>query len=213
MSFPEIPLIKKLKEEHDFLDRVMASLYHWADEGQDEDPEARELYLRFLSSWAEGYHHRREEEFLFPVLISALDLRADNGPIRILLEEHEASSAMLEQLKNAAPGEETLVSAKTLVRHMWEHIDKENSVLFAEGNERLVRVGKRNLKDREITPEEAELERIGELLISRWDVRDDPDHIRGDGCMACSAYGETCSGIESEWWNQWEWERHDSYQG
>jgi hypothetical protein len=30
--------------------------------------------------------------------------------------------------------------------------------------------------------------------------------VRGEGCVVCPSYGDTCAGIEREWWNEWEWE-------
>ena len=29
---------------------------------------------------------------------------------------------------------------------------------------------------------------------------------RGDGCFMCRAHGETCDGLEAEWWTDTEWE-------
>ncbi len=44
----------------------------------------------------------------------------------------------------------------------------------------------------------------------RFPPLDDPEAIRGDGCVACSAFAVTCGGIEKEWWNDWEQEYHRS---
>ena len=213
MSFPEIPLISTLREEHDFIDQAMGSLYHWGLKGQETDPAARGLWVDFLSCFVHGFHHQREEDLLFSVLISRLELHPDNGPIRILNEEHRQETAMAEALANAAIGQETEKITGGIARHVWEHLDKENSVVFSEGNERLVRSGIRKLEDREMKEDEAASRKAVENLIERWIPLDDPDHIRGDGCMGCSAYGETCGGIEKEWWNQWDWERMDNFQG
>jgi len=213
MPFPEIPLIKTLRDEHDFIDQAMGSLYHWGLKGQDVDPEARDQWVEFLSRFVHGFHHQREEEFLFSVLISRLELHPDNGPIRILKEEHERETALTQALATAEAVEETQRISGEIARLVWEHLDKENSVAFAEGNERLVRSGLRNLDDREMSPAELEARKIGENLVRRWPPVDDPDHIRGDGCMPCPAYGVSCGGIEKEWWNIWDWERMDNFQG
>ncbi len=42
----------------------------------------------------------------------------------------------------------------------------------------------------------------------RFPPLDDHEAIRGDGCVACSAFAVTCGGIEKEWWNDWEHEYH-----
>jgi len=213
MSFPEIDLIATLRAEHDLIDQAMGSLYHWALKGQESHPTAREVWARFLEIYVHAFHHQREEDLLFRVLISRLELRPDNGPIRVLLEEHEEETALARALAEAPAGEETKDIAVDIARHVWEHLDKENSVVFAEGNERLVRSGIRHLEDRPIREEEERV--LGEVkeLIETFIPLDDPDHIRGDGCMPCGAYGSRCGGVEKEWWNQWDWERMDSFQG
>jgi len=213
MTFPEITLIRELREEHEIVDRVVSSLYHWAHEGQKEDPGARARYISFFRIWVQGFHHEREEETLFPTLIRELDLKPDNGPIRVLMEEHEGEKKVIADLEKAEAGSAVLDAARELAHLLWEHVDKENSVVFAEGNERLVRSGLRDLKAREPNPGEMASMEDALKLVERWTPWDDEEHVRGDGCMACPAYGVSCGGIEVEWWNQWEWERHDSYQG
>ena len=60
------------------------------------------------------------------------------------------------------------------------------------------------------TAEEEAARDLGERLTERFPPLDDPEIVRGDGCIACSAFGETCGGIETEWWNTWEHEYHRS---
>ena len=213
MSFPEIDLITRLREEHHFIDRAMGSLYHWGLKGQQSEPGARDSWVRFLEVFVHAFHHQREEDLLFEVLVSRLELSPDNGPIRILREEHHEETALARALAEALPGPATQKVATEIAGHVWEHLDKENSVVFAEGNERLVRSGIRRLEDRAMREEEAQARRTIEKLIEKWPPLDDPDHIRGDGCMPCSAYGVSCGGVEKEWWNQWDWERMDTFQG
>jgi len=213
MSFPEINLIAELRREHQIVDDVAGSLYHWALRGQKDDPEALGIFVEFIKTWVQGFHHQREEEILFPALIDELSLKPDNGPIRVLVEEHSHEKELVRKLEKAAPGEDRVNAARELARFLWEHVDKENSVVFAEGNERLVRSGIRQLPMTEASDGQKEALKKMLALIGTWEPWDDEDHIRGDGCMGCPAYGDQCSGIEIEWWNQWEWERHDSYQG
>ena len=100
--------------------------------------------------------------------------------------------------------------ARRLAHHLWEHVDKEDSVLFPESAERLRRNGVTRLEGREPTEEEDAARGLGERLTERFPPLDDPEIVRGDGCIACSAFGETCGGIESEWWSTWEREYHRS---
>ena len=51
---------------------------------------------------------------------------------------------------------------------------------------------------------------LGLDLIGRLPPMDDPDLIRGDGCIPCAAFGDTCHGIETEWWTDWDKEHYRS---
>ena len=51
---------------------------------------------------------------------------------------------------------------------------------------------------------------VPERLVERFPPMDDSEIVRGDGCIACSAFAVTCGGIEKEWWNDWETEYHRS---
>jgi hypothetical protein len=83
-------------------------------------------------------------------------------------------------------------------------VDKENSVLLPEAEKRLIRSAVNHLDDRSPTADEVTAREIGESLVTRYPPLEDPDVIRGDGCVACSAFAVTCGGIEKEWWSDWE---------
>jgi hypothetical protein len=100
--------------------------------------------------------------------------------------------------------------ARRLAHHLWEHVDKEESVLLPESTDRLRRNGVVSLEGREPTEEEIAARDLGVQLTERFPPLEDPEVVRGDGCISCSAFGETCGGIESEWWNTWEREYHRS---
>jgi hypothetical protein len=118
---------------------------------------------------------------------------------------------MVGELELAAGSpEDSAETARRLARHLWEHVDKEDSVLLPEAEQRLVRGGISQLESRPPTSDEEAARDLGERLTQRFPPRDDPDMVRGDGCIACSAFAETCGGIEKEWWNTWEREYHRS---
>ena len=83
-------------------------------------------------------------------------------------------------------------------------------MLFPEARQRLIRGGVATLEGRPPTSEEEEARKLGEQLTERFPPLDDQEAIRGDGCVACSAFAVTCGGIEKEWWNTWETEYHRS---
>ncbi len=197
-----VELLRRFEEEHELIDRVAGALYRWAEEGGE--PADAGTFARFLAVYAAGFHHRREDELLVPVLVRELEVPANRGPIMVIQEEHRTLERLTAEL--ADTGDPAV--ARRIARILWEHIDKENSVLFPEAEERLRRAGVLEIPDRPTTAEEESARRLGEDLVRRHPPMEDPHHVRGEGCIICSAYAETCHGIEAEWWNQWEWEDH-----
>ncbi len=195
-------ILEAFEAEHEFIDRVAGSLYHWAVGDGDEADAAR--FATFFRVYSGGFHHGREDEILIPAMVKHLEIPPDSPPIRIIQEEHERLGELTTRLEKQADRE----VAAEMARILWEHIDKENSVLFIEAEERLPRAGVFELEDRPMTSEEEAARRLGEELIERYEPLEDPEVIRGSGCIICSAFTVTCRGIEAEWWNRWEWEEH-----
>ncbi|HHQ48291.1 MAG TPA: hypothetical protein ENK19_05345 [Acidobacteria bacterium] len=195
-------ILTTFEAEHELIEQVAGSLYHWATEGGDEADAAR--FATFFRTYSGSFHHGREDEILIPAIIEHLEIPPDSAPIRIIQEEHEKLGELTTLLGENADRD----AAVQMARMLWEHIDKENSVLFVEAEERLPRAGVFELEDRPMTAEEEAALRTGKELIERYEPVEDPEIIRGSGCIICSAFTVTCRGIEAEWWNRWEWEEH-----
>lgn len=193
-------LLDQLREEHAFIERMVGSLRTFAAAGAT-DPDDAAAYLRFFRLYAGRFHHAREEEVLFPALV-ATEVPADRGPLKILLDAHHTMARMLD----AMDGGTTLERAERYGSALLHHIDAENSVLFPESEIRLRSAGGAELPSREPDAEEAAARDEGEQLIGKYPPSDIPGIFRGDGCVACAAYGEGCDGIEREWWSELEWE-------
>ena len=90
--------------------------------------------LDFLKEFADKCHHGKEEIFLFPALEKA-GIKKEGGPIGVMLLEHikgrnlikEMQKDMLNDLVNKTG---FITAASEYVRHMRDHIKKENTVLF-----------------------------------------------------------------------------------
>lgn len=206
-------LFEEFAEEHRLVDRASGALVRFAEMALKGETTARDVvdFVRFLRSYVGGYHHEREEQVLFPALVKRAEVPADRGPLPVILVEHEASAALVDELEAAADDPGTAAGvARRLAHHLWEHVDKEDSVLFPEAEQRLIRGGVADLEGRPPTAEEEAARVLGEKLIERFPPLEDPEAIRGDGCVACSAFAVTCGGIEKEWWNDWEQEYHRS---
>jgi len=94
--------------------------------------------LDFISNFADGCHHYKEEQCLFPAM-EARGVPAEGGPIGMMLHEHEQGRACVAGLrKNLAPAEAGSPEAIEAVRQysigyinlLRQHIFKEDNILF-----------------------------------------------------------------------------------
>ena len=206
-------LLDELGQEHRLVDEVAGSLVRFSQRAAEGDIEPSDVadFVRFFRVFVAGFHHQREEEALFPALVDRAEVPKDRGPLPAIAADHREAVLFVDALEAASRDPKRAAEvARCFANHLWEHVDKEESVLLPEARERLRRNGLTRLEGREPTDEEQAAREVGEQLTERFPPLDDPDHVRGDGCVVCSAFGETCAGIETEWWNTWEHEYHRS---
>lgn len=206
-------LIRELRAEHDLIEAVAGSLRAYVrlrlrGEG---DPADGPRFVRFLRLYAGHFHHAREEDTLFAALTERAQLPA-SGPVETLVGDHQRIAKLLDEIDALlvrdvrGPAAVRLEAAAVeYSRSLWSHIDAENSVLFPEAEARLRKAGVRELSSRALTAEEEEARAVGQELVARYPPLHDPVAMRGDGCVCCPAMGESCRGLELEWWNEWEW--------
>ena len=210
-------LLDELRTEHVRIERLVGSLRTFVDAfvaGGAPAGDGLEI-LRCLRVYAGGFHHDREELILFPALEGEASLPR-RGPIEALLDDHHVTAELLAEmaalLASPAPDLARLRDAAVRYSHvLWLHIDAENSVLFPESEARLARAGVRELANRPPTSQELAAAESADRLAALYPPLEDPGVIRGDGCALCPRYGESCDGIEREWWNEWEWEEMDDH--
>lgn len=177
-------LIDDLRREHDTIERVALSAI--AAAGRDVD--AFRTFFETFGAW----HHAREEQILFQALVDA-DLPRERGPIAVLTQQHATMADLMREGR-------MVEYAHALLKH----IDAENSVLFPESELRL----KRELPAAAAGEREAEALALAERLTTLYPPAEAVDLVRGEGCIMCDAFGDTCRGLEREWWNEWEWEQN-----
>ncbi len=201
-------LLDELDREHELIDRVAGSMLAWS---RVEQAPAAELdgYLRFFRVFVRGYHHLREEEILFTTLVEQAEVPGDRGPLAILEREHRDLERLLQAVEAARPAERAAV-VRALVHHVWEHLDKERSVLLPEARKRLQRSAIRQLDGPDPGPEQVLARSTGEALVAARRPADDLEIVRGDGCICCAAFATECHGIEAEWWSDHEWRHYRS---
>jgi hemerythrin-like domain-containing protein len=92
----------------------------------------------FCRVFIDRCHHGKEEEYLFPKL-EEKGVAREQGPIGVMLQEHEAGrqrvKAIAASLPQAGTGDSQAVAALTANLEAYSallraHIDKENNVLF-----------------------------------------------------------------------------------
>jgi len=200
-----VRLLDVLREQHELVDRLAGALWTWATHRELGGVAAADApaFARVLDEWLDRVHHRAEEEVLFRALVDRAEVPGDRGPLVVLRREHERVRA-LGAVLTSPDGTTAAAAARELARLLWEHVDKENSVLFPEAEQRLVRGGVHDLAPPEVGEQGRDAQRLADELVDRYPPTEDPETVRGDGCVACSAFTVTCAGIEGEWWNPWE---------
>ncbi len=209
-------LIETFQEEHELIDQVLGSLRTYVDGLVDgtADPDDGRPFAAFFTEFAGRFHHEREEQVFFDALVKDAELPGDRGPVHAVLGEHAEMEGWLREmapfLEQGPQSEDDRVRLRAMaIRYshaLWRHIDAENSVLYPEGEERLRRCGIRELPDRPMSEAESAAREGAAALLVRYPPVEDAALTRGDGCFMCRAHGETCDGLEAEWWTDLEWE-------
>jgi len=108
-----------------------------------------ELAVGLIMNYADGFHHAKEEDLLFP-LLGKKGFSQDQGPVLVMIREHSEGRrfvrAMMDEINNIKQGDESGLTI--LYEYMQRYIDllrahiaKENNVLF-------------KMADKALTPEE-----------------------------------------------------------
>ena len=146
--------IEILMREHEVIAKGLAVLRGLAalvEHGNPIPPGSALRLLDFFAAFADRHHHWKEEQLLFPALVAA-GLPAEDGPIGVMLHEHELGRALLARLRVAAPA---LAAADARARFveaalqycslLADHIHKENNILFRMAEQVLPREKSREL--------------------------------------------------------------------
>lgn len=126
-----------LMDEHRVIEQVLDAVDRMRSEDAfDADFLAKSL--DFFRNFADGCHHAKEEEELFPAL-EAAGVPREGGPIGCMLRDHEDGRGFLRTIAvnldaaskgNAEARESIGVAAGKYVDMLRHHIQKEDNVLF-----------------------------------------------------------------------------------
>lgn len=129
-----------LMAEHRVIERVLSALeQRIADLDQPPFPyEFLTQALDFFRNFADGCHHAKEEELLFP-LLEQRGIPREHGPIGCMLKEHvhgreclATVRANLDAARDGSPAALAAVRAAALdyIGMLRQHIYKEDNILF-----------------------------------------------------------------------------------
>jgi hemerythrin-like domain-containing protein len=130
-----------LRHEHRVIEHVLGALETAAARIDGDQPIRPGFFLdaaEFIGGFADGCHHHKEEGLLFEALAST-GFPKDQGPVGVMLAEHEMARAFTRGLRGAAQrwaaGEESAKSevatyARNYAALLRQHIAKEDNILF-----------------------------------------------------------------------------------
>lgn len=107
-------------------------------EKQSVDTDHMELALKIIANFADGLHHAKEEEWLFP-LMGEKGFSPEFGPVAVMLHEHEEGRGFVkaanEGIRQFKAGDtealESVYDNLSGYAYLLQgHIDKENNILF-----------------------------------------------------------------------------------
>ena len=122
----------ELMDEHRVIERVLEALETATDQV------GAEFYARaldFITQFADGAHHEKEEQHVFPAL-EACGIPREHGPLGVMLEEHEQGRRHVSAMRDLlAAGDLDGLRQESLAYAavMRGHIEKEDKVLFPMG--------------------------------------------------------------------------------
>lgn len=128
--------------EHEMIERTMDVLKRELENlsSNTQDPFSMQRAIDFLSEFGDRIHNKKEEGTLFPLMIKRGI--PEDGPIRVMLMEHESERALLQQMITevpglAAAGQDSRTEFKQrgleYLQIRADHIWKENDVLYKMG--------------------------------------------------------------------------------
>lgn len=132
-------------EEILLMSNILNSAIQKLECGIKVNPLHFEAILNFLEIFVDTFHHEKEEKLLFPALFLK-GVPRDEGPIEVMIAEHENSRNSIKglsdaitdyRLGNSASAYEIIVHSRTYMQQLNLHIAMENNVIFRMADTKL----------------------------------------------------------------------------
>jgi len=159
-----------LKEEHQFILRMLKVLIVASDKlerGEDVSLDVFKKAVDFIRTFADRCHHGKEQDTLFP-LMGERGIPTHDGPIAVMLMEHEQGRQFVRDLAEAVAKYESgdkeaksaiVKNARGYAELLDQHIYKEDNILYPMSDKVLSQSDNRELLEKF---EKIEKEIIGE---------------------------------------------------
>ncbi len=133
--------IQILMDEHRLIERMIQSLSVYARRvqgGEDLPRSDLDGFVRFLREFADAHHHGKEEDILF-LAMTEQGMPKDQGPLGVMLAEHEEGRRYTAALADLAAGDgawedadrkQVGWAANSYASLLLAHIQKEDQVLY-----------------------------------------------------------------------------------
>lgn len=130
-----------LMHEHRVIEHVLGALEIAAGRAAADQPVRPGFFIdaaEFISHFADGCHHHKEEGMLFETMAST-GFPKDVGPIAVMLAEHEMGRQYTRGMRSAAQRwadgdgsarEDVIAQARGYAALLRQHIMKEDNILF-----------------------------------------------------------------------------------
>ncbi len=130
-----------LMQEHLLIEGVLDALERGAQTLGSGAETPKDFFLEateFIRGFADDTHHRKEEGVLFKAMAEH-GFSSEVGPVAVMLSEHEEARRYTQALTESAQKlhrgdrgarEDVIMYALSYVRHLRQHIMKENNILF-----------------------------------------------------------------------------------
>jgi hemerythrin-like domain-containing protein len=134
-----------LRHEHRVIERALRALdgicarLQW---GHYVPAEILSQLVEFINTFADRYHHGKEEAYLFPVL--RRHGFTQSGPLGAIAREHQIENELSTEMQLAIEGyreadpvarQRFVDAARRYSDHLLSHIDKEDAILFRLADE------------------------------------------------------------------------------
>jgi hemerythrin-like domain-containing protein len=172
-----------LQNEHRVIEQVLSCLEVMANRAIAEgklDATSADAALDFFQTFADGCHHRKEENHLFP-LMETKGFPRDGGPTGVMLHEHEEGRHHIQGMRAAVANgavREFAEHARAYVELLRQHILKEDQRLFPMANQVFSSADQASLVESFARVEDKDVEEgahekyldIADLLAERFQV-------------------------------------------